>query len=195
MTRFQKLAALTVVTTLLLVTIGVIVRATDSGLGCPDWPLCKGQVIPAFGDLKAWLEWLHRDVAAILGVLILGLPVLAWRDHRDRRALLWLGIVAVVLVGFQAWLGEETVRLGNSGESVTAHLASAMALLGLLVFILARSFYPARVAGRGASQRFTLLAAFGAVTSYALLLFGSHVTATPNAALVFPDWPLMGGTL
>jgi heme o synthase len=194
-TRFQKLAAVTVATTLLLVTIGVIVRSADAGLGCPDWPLCKGQLIPAFGDYKAWLEWLHRDVAAILGILMLGLPILAWRDHRDRRSLFWLGIVAVLLVGFQAWLGEETVRLGNSGESVTAHLASAMALLGLLVFILARSFYPAHVGGRGASQRFTLLAAFGAVTSYALLLFGSHVTATPNAALVFPDWPLMGGTL
>jgi len=194
-TRFQKLAAVTVATTLLLVTIGVIVRATDSGLGCPDWPLCNGQIVPAFGDLKAWLEWIHRDVAAILGILILGLPILAWRDHRDRRSLFWLGIVAVLLVGFQAWLGEETVRLGNSGESVTAHLASAMALLGLLVFILARSFYPAHVGGRGASQRFTLLAAFGALASYALLLFGSHVTATPNAALVFPDWPLMGGTL
>jgi protoheme IX farnesyltransferase len=194
-TRFQKLAAVTVATTLLLVTIGVIVRSADAGLGCPDWPLCKGQLVPAFGDLNAWLEWVHRDVAAILGFLILGLPILAWRDHRDRPSLLWLGIVAVLLVGFQAWLGEETVRLGNSGESVTAHLASAMALLGLLVFILARSFYPAHVGGRGASQRFTLLAAFGAITSYALLLFGSHVTATPNAALVFPDWPLMGGTL
>ncbi len=195
MTRFQKLAAVTVATTLLLITIGVVVRATDSGLGCPDWPLCKGQVIPAFGDLKAWLEWIHRDVAALLGILILGLPILAWRDHRDRRSLVWLGIVAVLLVGFQAWLGEETVRLGNSGESVTAHLASALALLGLLVFILARSAYPAHVEGRGASQRFTLLAAFGATATYALLLFGSHVTATPNAALVFPDWPLMGGTL
>ncbi len=195
MTRFQKLAAVTVATTLLLVTIGVIVRATDSGLGCPDWPLCKGQLIPAFGDYEAWLEWIHRDVAVILGILVLGLPILAWRDHRERRSLFWLGVVAVLLVGFQAWLGEETVRLGNSGESVTAHLASAMALLGLLVYILARSFYPAHVGGRGASQRFTLLAAFGAVTTFALLLFGSHVTATPNAALVFPDWPLMGGSL
>ena len=55
---------------------------------------------------------------------------------------------AVALVGFQAWLGRETVRLNNSGESVTAHLAAAMALVGLLVFILARSFYPARIGGR-----------------------------------------------
>ncbi|MEO5964898.1 MAG: heme o synthase, partial [Candidatus Limnocylindrales bacterium] len=57
-----------------------------------------------------------------------------------------------------------------------------------------RAFYPARIEGRGVSQRFTLLAAFSAVATYALLLFGSHVTAT-NSALVFPDWPLMNGTL
>ena len=53
---------------------------------------------------------------------------------------------------------------------------------------------PARIGGRGASQRFTLLAAFGALATFALLLFGSHVTAT-DSALVFPDWPLMGGPL
>jgi protoheme IX farnesyltransferase len=68
-----------------------------------------------------------------------------------------------------------------------------MALVGLVIFLLARSLYPARIGGPGGSQRFTLLAAFGAATTFALLLFGSHVTAT-NAWNVFPDWPLMGGT-
>ena len=111
-----------------------------------------------------------------------------------RRSIVWPTLVAVGLVGFQAWLGRETVRLGNSGESVTAHLAAAMTLVGLLVYLTVRAGYPARLAGRGASQRFTLLAAFGAAATFALLLFGSHVTAT-DAALVYPDWPLMGGTL
>ena len=193
MTRFQKLAAATVVTTILLVTIGVIVRATGSGMGCPDWPLCHGQVVPPLDDYKAWLEWIHRTVAVLIGFEVLGLAILALRDHRDRRTLVAATLGAIVLVGFQAWLGKETVRLNNSGESVTAHLASAMALVGLLVWIFARSLYPARLTG-GGSQRFTLVAAFGAASVFALLLFGSHVTAT-SQWYVFPDWPLMGGSL
>jgi protoheme IX farnesyltransferase len=194
LTRYQKLAAATVGATLLLVTIGVVVRATGSGVACPDWPLCYGNVLPPLDDPKAWIEWTHRGVAAIIGFLILGLAFFAVRDHRDRPSILWGSLLAVALVGFQAWLGRETVRLGNSGESVTAHLATAMALLGLLVFLLVRSLFPARIGGRGTSQRFTLLATLSAAAVYVLLLFGSNVTAA-NAALVFPDWPLMGGTL
>ena len=193
-TRFQKLAAATIVTTVLLVTIGVVVRATGSGMGCPDWPLCHNGVLPPLNDYQAWLEWIHRTVAAVIGFEILGLAILAWLDHRDRRSILWPTLAAVLLVGFQAWLGRETVRLNNSGESVTAHLAAAMALLGLLVFVFVRSFYPGRIPGRGASQRFTLLATFTAIAIYALLLFGSHVTAT-SQWYVFPDWPLMNGAV
>src|SRR5918993_4870364 len=193
LTRFQRLAVLTLATAILLVTVGVIVRATDSGLGCPDWPLCYGQLIPPLDDPKAWVEWLHRTIAAVIGFEILGLAILAVRDHRDRPSLLWPSIGAVGLVGFQAWLGRETVRLGNSGESVTAHLVAAMILVAVLVFILVRAAYPARLGGRAGSQRFTLLLAFAALSTFALLLFGSNVTAT-DSALVFPDWPLMGGT-
>ena len=193
MTRFQRLAALTLGTALLLVMIGVIVRATDSGVACPDWPLCYGQLLPPLGDPQAWIEWTHRTVAAIIGFEILALAILAWVDHRDRRSLLWPSIGAVGLVGFQAWLGRETVRLGNSGESVTAHLAAAMLLVALLVFVTVRAGFPARL-GSGGSQRFTLLAAFTTLATFALLLFGSHVTAT-DQALVFPDWPLMNGSL
>jgi len=194
LTRFQKLAGLTLLTAILLVTVGVVVRATDSGLGCPDWPLCHGQLIPPLDDPKAWIEWVHRGIAVVIGFEILGLAALAVRDHRDRRSLVLGSFASVALVGFQAWLGRETVRLGNSGESVTAHLAAAMLLVGILVFLTVRAGYPAKFPTRGASQRFTLLATFAAGATFALLLFGSNVTAT-DTALVFPDWPLMGGAL
>ena len=196
MTRFQRLAAATVVTTFLLVTVGVIVRATESGVACPTWPGCfPGQFLPGLdADYHVWLEWIHRTVAALIGFLILGMAALAIIDHRDRPSLVWPSVLAVGLVLFQAYLGRETVRLGNSGESVTAHLAAAMSLVGILVFLLVRASYPARLPGRGASQRFTLLAVFAAVATFVLLLFGSNVTAR-NAGAIFLDWPLMNGGL
>ena len=193
MTRFQKLVAATLAMTLALVIVGVAVRATGSGLGCPDWPFCYGQIIPPL-EFKAWAEWIHRLIAAVIGVMVLGIAVLALVDHRDRPSLLAASLGAVVLVGFQAWLGRETVRLGNSGESVTAHLAAAMAVAGLLAFLLVRAGYPARLPRRGGSQRLMLLAAFSAASTFALLVFGANVTAL-DAALVYPDWPLMGGAV
>ena len=48
-TRFQKLVAATLAMTLALVIVGVVVRATGSGLGCPDWPLLLRVVDPAAG--------------------------------------------------------------------------------------------------------------------------------------------------
>ena len=194
MTRFQRLAAATVVTTFLLVTIGVIVRATSSGVACPTWPGCfPGQFLPGLNaDYHVWLEWIHRTIAAVIGFLVIGMAIVAILDHRDRRSIVWPSLLAVVLVGYQAYLGKETVRLGNSGESVTAHLAAAMALVGVLAYLLVRAGYPARIAGRGGSQRFTLLATFAAAATFVLLLFGSNVTAR-SAGLVFTDWPLMSG--
>jgi protoheme IX farnesyltransferase len=197
LTRFQRLAAATVAAAFLLVVIGVVVRATDSGPACPHWPGCfEGQFLPPLdSDGHVWIEWTHRTLAAVIGFLILGLAALAWLDHRDRRSILWPSFAAVLLVGFQAWLGGRTVQRGNTGASVTAHLAAAMALVGLLVYLLVRSSYPARLGGRGSgSQRFTLLASFAAAAAFGVLLFGANVTAQ-GAGLIFPDWPLMNGTL
>jgi protoheme IX farnesyltransferase len=196
LTRFQRLAAVTVLMTLVLVTIGVVVRVTDSGMACPHWPGCfDGQFLPGLdAGFQVWAEWIHRSVAAVIGLLVLGLAGLAVLDHRDRASLVWPALAAVALTGYQAWLGRETVRLNNSGESVLAHLAAAMALLGLVVYLYVRAGYPGRIAGRGGSQRFTLLAAFTATTLYALLLFGANVTAT-GTGLSFDDWPLMSGSL
>ena len=196
MTRFQRLAAATVTAAFVLVVIGVAVRATDSGLACPHWPGCfEGQFLPSLdAGFQVWIEWTHRTVAAVIGFMILGLAAFAFLDHRGQRAILLPSIAAVLLVGFQAYLGARTVQLGNTGESVTAHLAAAMALVGLLVYLLVRSSYPARLGPGGGSQRLTLLAAFAAAATFGVLLFGANVTAR-DAGLIFPDWPLMNGAI
>jgi heme o synthase len=191
---FRRLALGTTVMTYLLVVIGALVRGTGSGMGCPDWPLCQGGLVPPFGDTAAWVEWIHRDVAAIVGLLVFALTVLAIARYRHQLSIVGPAILALLLTFFQAYLGKVTVDTSNAGAWVTAHLSTALALLGLLTFIAVRARYPARLPARGASQRLTLLLAFVAATAYALMLFGSNVTET-NAALVYPDWPLFNGQL
>jgi protoheme IX farnesyltransferase len=193
-TLFERLAFVTAAMTYLLVVIGAIVRSTGSGMGCPDWPTCQGSWIPPIGNNAAWIEWVHRGVAVVIGFLVLALVVVALRSYRRRLSIIVPTVLALLLTGFQAYLGKVTVDTSNAGDTVTWHLATALALLGLLTFVAIRARYPAELPSRGASQRLTLLLAFVAASIYVLLLFGSHVTAT-SAALVFPDWPLFNGQL
>ena len=196
MTTFRRLALTSAVMTYVLVVIGAIVRSTGSGMGCPDWPTCHGALIPPIGDTAAWIEWTHRTVAVVVGLLVLGLAALAVLRFRRTLSIVVPSVFALGLVAFQAYLGKITVDTNNAGEWVTAHLATALALLALLTFIAVRASYPVELPRRGASQRMTLLLAFTAACVYALMLFGSHVTAnSPDASLVYPTWPLFNGQL
>lgn len=194
MTRFQKLTLATAVVTYLVVVMGAITRSTDSGMGCGyQWPLCDG-LLPPVQDVQAWIEWFHRLLALIIGILSTAVLVVAVARYRHQMAVVVSAVVAFALVLVQAQLGQITVTTGNASQWVTAHLATAMLVLAALTYVAIRARHPGRFLPGGASQRFTLLTAFSALAVYALLLFGANVTAT-GAALIYPDWPLLGGAI
>ena len=177
-----------VAATFLLVTIGGLVRATKSGLGCgQNWPHCPGAV-----DRAYVIELSHRAAAGIVVILLASLAIVAVRHRRDLGRLTTLAIVACGLVLFQALLGAAVVWLELQAESVVLHLGTAMALLGLLVYVslaaLAAEGHIRLVADLSLGRHL----AVAAVAVLLLLLLGSFVTGT-GAGDVFPDWPLMDG--
>ena len=181
MTRFQRLAVATTAATFLLISVGGLVRATDSGLGCPDWPRCFGKLTPP-PNLHAWIEHSHRLTAAAVIVLVALTVLVAWAT-RQSRAIRWASIGALAMVISQAILGAIVVWARLEAESVTLHLATALALVALLELITFRSRWGTGSPGR--SRRFAGLAMAGAGLVYAQMLVGSTVTGH-EAGLAYP---------
>ena len=185
---FRALALLTLAWTFVLVVVGVVVRVTGSGLGCPDWPLCHGQLIPPL-EGPILVEYSHRLSASVAITLAALTAIVAWRAFRDDPRIVVLAAAALGLFLVQAVLGGITVLLDLPPTIVTAHLATAEALLAILTAVALLSGATGRRLGRA---RAVYVVAAGAV--YTLILTGAHVRGS-GASLACLEWPLCGTLL
>ncbi len=140
----QRFAIATALATFCLLIAGGLVSTTESGLACPDWPLCEGQYFPRMIDGKQF-EHTHRLVAGAVAVMTFTLCVMLWKKRRRDRTLVALGTVAAGLVVVQALLGALTVKLALPAWVSSTHQATAMAFFCLIVTLafLARQRAPA----------------------------------------------------
>src|SRR5712671_2397417 len=170
MKAFRALSVATAAVTYALVVLGGVVRVSGSGLGCPDWPLCHGHLLPPL-NLHAIIEYSHRTTASLTSALVLLTAAVAWLAWRKRRDLVIPATVALGLLIVQVVLGAITVRLELPPMIVLAHLATAMALLAAVCVtaVAAMVPVPAGAIDRSSIGR-TRLAAAG---TYLLILSGS----------------------
>jgi cytochrome c oxidase assembly protein subunit 15 len=130
---YAALVALT-----LIVLTGAAVRLTGSGLGCPTWPKCYGNVYPPL-NTHAVIEFSNRlltvPVSIAAGLAWLG----ALRRRPYRRDLMWLGALLPLGVIGQAVLGGFTVRGALDYGWVMGHFALSMLILADAVALLWRA--------------------------------------------------------
>ncbi len=196
MSWFQRLLLTTIGLTFILVVIGGTVRATDSGLGCPDWPTCHGKLIPP-GEYHTLIEFSHRTAASVVGVVFLGVTYFAFRTERRNKLVFWLAFSAGVLLVAQIILGGITVKTELPSEIVATHLGTAMLFMGVLIVTATISLMRSRGTGvqtLGSTSGFTRLALATAAVTYFTLILGSYISST-DAALACSGWPLCNGSL
>ncbi|MFN2582679.1 MAG: heme A synthase [Candidatus Dormibacteria bacterium] len=136
---YRRLAVATVVLVYLLIIMGGIVRVTGSGLGCADsWPSCNGSLLPA-ATAQSIIEFLHRSISLLAGIAVVALTLSTLFWERNRCRLLVAAIAAAVLYVLQAALGALVVKYELPGGVVMIHLANALLLLGVLVYVAVES--------------------------------------------------------
>ena len=196
-TVFKALTIVTVVSIFGLVTLGGVVRLTGSGLGCPDWPLCNGSIIPSL-DRATLIEYSHRMAASFVGILVIATAIVVWRNYRNQP---WLFIptnLAVVALIAQVLLGGVTVLEDLSPKLVMAHLALAEVLVATMVLVaitaLTSPITPSLGVLHGREiDRFPLVALTAMGLSYILLLSGSYVATSGATIGCGQSWPLCQG--
>jgi protoheme IX farnesyltransferase len=192
---FRWLALAAAVMTFLLIVVGGIVRVTGSGLGCPDWPLCHGQLIPPL-EFTALIEYSHRLTASLTSPLILATTIVAWARYRRTSWVFWPSVASLALLVVQVLLGGVTVVMELPPTIVAAHLANALLILALQVLIMVGAFRLHQRGGRAPSfsldDSLTRLAASTAATVFLLLVSGALVTSS-GADAACAGWPLCDG--
>lgn len=200
---FRRLTLAALLLCLLLIPLGAYVRLNDAGLGCPDWPGCYGHLgVPtadhhveaanaAYPDRpveahKGWKEMIHRYIATLLGVVIIGLVVLGLRGRK--QGLPWkLPLAMLAWVLMQGALGAFTVTWKVMPLIVTAHLLGGLGMIGL-TWLLWLRLHEADREPLKAPPLFKPLALAGALLLVAQITLGGW-TSTNYAAVACPEFP------
>ncbi len=160
--RFIRIAQITLIFIFIVIIAGSVVRATGSGMGCPDWPKCFGKWIPPtdvsqlpenykalyagehnavdeFNVLNTWTEYLNRLAGAILGVLIFIQLILSFKIKQLDQRIFVLSLLSFLMIGFQGWLGAKVVNSNLAPMKITIHMLMALVILAVAVAIIYRA--------------------------------------------------------
>ena len=161
--KFRSFGTITIVSVYLLILVGGIVRATGSGMGCPDWPKCFGQWVPPtseaelpknykeefkvagkeiadFNVIHTWTEYINRLIGVLIGFFIFITFLLSLSFYSTQKSITILSFVTFLAVGFQGWLGSVVVATNLQPVMITLHMLLAQVIVAVLIYVIFKSF-------------------------------------------------------
>lgn len=171
---------------------GALVTKTDSGMGCGrHWPGCNGQLIPDVITAEVLIEFSHRIVTGVVGILIVILAVWSWRALGHVKETKFLSFMAVFFLILQALIGAAQVLWGQGDFILALHFGislisfASVLLLTLLVFEVDKKYDTQNIQVGNPLKWHTIGVT---IYSYVVVYTGALVRHT-NSELVCLDWP------
>jgi cytochrome c oxidase assembly protein subunit 15 len=190
----------------LVLLMGALVTKTESGRGCgDDWPLCNGKFVPAY-TVESIIEYSHRAVSGLVGLLVLGTAILTALLLRRRKDAMLYAFGALFFTVFQAILGAMAVLWPQSDAVLALHfgislVAFAFTLL-LAIGVWRQEFWPderhkgptreTHRAGSAITRKFRNVIWGVTVYCYGVVYLGAYVRHTESSGGCM-GWPLCNG--
>ena len=148
----------TFILTFFVIIAGGVVRTTQSGMGCPDWPTCFGKWIPptnaselppdfekylktqdidhTFNAYHTWIEYINRLAGVLLGVFAIIQLLLLYFKRKEKRTSYRLALAFLATVILTGLFGAVVVKLNLAHASISVHLLFAVVLTQLQLALL-----------------------------------------------------------
>jgi len=143
--RLMLYAWASLVSQILIVVTGGLVRLTGSGLGCPTWPKCTEDsfvTVPEMG-WHGIIEFGNRLLTFVLIIIALFTFIVVRRTLRDsRKGLTWPALLLGLGIVAQALLGGLTVLTGLNSWVVGAHFLLSGVLISIAAVLVWRVYSP-----------------------------------------------------
>lgn len=182
----------------LIVLMGALVTKTGSEDGCGNtWPFCNGEIFPTYATVETVIEYSHRIVSALVGLMVVILAVWAWRRFRKDGIVRFLAVSGVFFIVFQGLLGAAAVVWGQSDAVMALHFGfsllsfASVALLAVYISQAGRT-EDLRLRTVPVSRRLSCAIWGLAVYTYLVVYTGAYVRHTGAMMGCGNSWPLCG---
>ena len=188
---------------ILVILWGVFLRSSKSGDGCGQhWLTCNGEVLPSAPQLKTIIEFSHRMMSAVDGLLMVAFVVwafLIWYRNREAavKTTLKLAAIALFFVATEGAIGAGLVLTGNTAETLTAarpfwmagHLINTFILMAFLT-LTARSASGSAALKFRIESKYLIALIIGAAAIFVVGITGSIAALS---SMLFPAGTLTEG--
>jgi cytochrome c oxidase assembly protein subunit 15 len=181
----------------IVLLMGATVTNTGSSEGCgTSWPLCHGEFIPEYA-FETMVEYSHRLVTVVEGLLILGMAVTAFplrRRYPELKALIPLTLFTLVL---QSGMGAWAVKYPQTPPVMASHFGISLVCFAS-VFLVMRVLWETTPISPGATRAvpsgYRSLAWVTLLWAVVAAYIGAYVRHS-GAELACYTWPLCNGSL
>ena len=181
----------------IVLLMGATVTNTGSREGCGrSWPLCQGEFIPEYA-FETLVEYSHRLVTGVEGLIILGLSVTAFRLRRrypELKALIPLMLFTLVL---QSGMGAWAVMSPQTPPVLASHFGISLVAFASVLLVM-RVLWEATpitaAATRAVPAGYRALAWVTLLWTVVVAYIGAYMRHS-GAELACHTWPLCNGSL